>query len=341
MKNLPPQGLKEPTKSLVLNDKIDPYLVTRVFVNTFSTLSLKGHHLSMTSRIKNHQPNVLILILSSEEEPWHLVQKEGQDKTFLTPDYPGVKFVRYFGNRTPSTFMIQAIILLKRIQNALPDLFKNTKLLSAMSDVGRNRLGDNAVRLIPKFTSKLYGGESLTVDNCTHIDLLYLPVPEVRPLIGLKTIEAFKFILQEFEFDFVFRTNTSSLVNPKKLISYLEGSPSFGIYAGYKMKTETGEDFASGAGVLLSRDVLAQVCEAESKWRHGLPDDVALADLIKNVGGGLIKLQSLSRSSALTLDQASQLSAEELSEAFHIRCKSESPQESVEIMHKLWKRMSQ
>jgi hypothetical protein len=294
----------------------------------------------MTSSSKKHQQNVLILILSSEEEPWRLVQNEGQDKTFLTRDYPGVKFVRYFGNRKQSNFMIQSIILLKRIQNALPDLFKNTKLLSAMSAVGRSRLGDNAVRLIPKYTSKLYGGESLTLDTSTNLDLLYLPVPEVRPLIGLKTIEAFKYILQEFEFDFVFRTNTSSLVSPKKLISYLEGRQRFGIYAGYKMKTETGEDFASGAGVLLSRDVLAQVCEAEGKWRHGLPDDVALAELIENVSGGLIKLQDLPRSSALSLDQASQLSAEELSEAFHIRCKSESPQESVEIMHTLWMRMT-
>jgi hypothetical protein len=286
------------------------------------------------------EPKVLILILSSDEEPWRVVQAEGQDQTFLNSEYPGFKFVRYFGKTGRSSLSIRAVILLKRLQNALPDLFKNTKLLRFMSAVGRSRAGDKSVRKIPKVISKLDGGATLLRAKGTGPDLLYLPVPEIRPLIGLKTIEAFKYVLEVFEFDYVFRTNTSSLINPRKLSDFLQTIPKFGIYAGFKMKTETKEDFASGAGILMSRDVLSQVCEAESQWRHGLPDDVALAELIANHTVNSVHLQNLPRSHALTLEQAQHLGPEELIEAFHFRCKSESPRESVEIMHNLWKRIS-
>jgi hypothetical protein len=282
----------------------------------------------------------LILILSSDEEPWSVVQTEGQDRTFLNSKFPGVRFVRYFGQRLRPNLMVRAIILLKRLQNAAPDLFRDPKLLRLMSCVGRNRLGDKSVRKIPKLISKLPNGEPSIVYHGTNPDLLYLPVPEVRPLIGLKTIEAFKYVLQEFEFDYLFRTNTSSLVNPKNLISYLGGMQKMGLYAGYKMTTEAGEDFASGAGILLSRDVLVRVCEAEGLWRHGLQDDLALAELIANMTGSRVQLQDLPRSHALTFEQASQLPPKELSDAFHIRCKSESPRESVEIMHYLWKKIA-
>jgi hypothetical protein len=280
--------------------------------------------------------NVLVLILSSEEEPWHVVQTEGQDKTFLNSKFPGVKFVRYFGTNSRLSFLAGALIFLKRIQNAAPDLFKNTKLLNFMSGLGRSQAGDKSVRKIPKLISKRHGGPILLENKGIGADSLYLPVPEARPLIGLKTIEAFKYVLKEFDFDYLFRTNTSSLVNPKKLVAYLKNTSKTGVYAGYKMKTETNEDYASGAGILMSRDVISRVCDAEAQWRHGLPDDVALAALIANLSGSSVHLQDLPRSHALTLGQASKLPQEELFEAFHIRCKSESPRESVEIMRNLW-----
>ena len=42
--------------------------------------------------------------------------------------------------------------------------------------------------------------------------------------------------------------------------------------------------FASGAGYFLSRDLVQLIVDRQEEWDHGLPDDVAVAELLRRHG---------------------------------------------------------
>lgn len=57
------------------------------------------------------------------------------------------------------------------------------------------------------------------------------------------------------DFDIIFRTNSSSYVNKKKLIEFAEKLPKEKLYAGWEIKGNEGFNIVSGAGIFMSRDV--------------------------------------------------------------------------------------
>lgn len=165
------------------------------------------------------------------------------------------------------------------------------------------------------------------------VDAIFTPVPQGWSFIGLKTLEALKFVLKNFEFDYLFRTNTSSYVDARLLVQQLANLPKFGVYAGYVGTVFGQKKFASGAGILLSRDVVERVCDNEKSWNHSLTDDVALAELVFGLVEPRIDLTPLDRLTLSSLESAASVDPEEIWSNFHIRCKGESPQETLAIMH--------
>jgi hypothetical protein len=156
--------------------------------------------------------------------------------------------------------------------------------------------------------------------------------PEDWCLIGLKTIEAFKFILKNYDFDYIFRTNTSSYLDTRQLLKYLEDQPKSGLYSGVIDQVFGSMKFVSGAGILMSKDVVQRVCEKEDNWKHGLADDVALSSLVAELRNPSDSATPLKRLDLLTLDAARKTEAEVISGYFHLRCKGESAGETVKIM---------
>jgi len=72
-----------------------------------------------------------------------------------------------------------------------------------------------------------------------------------------KTVKSIEFLLNNIEFDFIFRTNLSSVVNLNKLYGLLNTDIQS---AGVIGKTQNGK-FLSGAGILLNRDVCKLIIE--------------------------------------------------------------------------------
>jgi hypothetical protein len=102
--------------------------------------------------------------------------------------------------------------------------------------------------------------------------------------IGKKTLEAFEFLL-DTDFDYLFRPNSSSFVNIKKLQEFLNSCPSEKFYAGSIIPYETydkniNEEFknecVSGCGYILSRDLVKYIVENKNMWEHDIIDDIAL-----------------------------------------------------------------
>jgi hypothetical protein len=195
------------------------------------------------------------------------------------------------------------------------------------------RVGDKALKklntLVPNQVPFV---ERIDLPEGGFLYRLITPTPEGWAFIGEKTLQAFKYLLENHDFDFIFRTNTSSYVDAARLLQRLHDMPKSGVYAGF-VGTALGKlKFASGAGILLSRDVVKRICDHASEWKHGLIDDVALADLISRFDSPKVELIPLERLTLPSLAVAKEADADQITNSYHVRCKADSPEETIEIM---------
>lgn len=101
--------------------------------------------------------------------------------------------------------------------------------------------------------------------------------------MGHKTIKAMEWLLSNSDFDFLFRTNTSSYFSEKRLSNYIKENftKPKKIYAGliHTTNDKDGKEitFASGSGFILSRDVVESIVNNKDLWDHEYWDDVSLA----------------------------------------------------------------
>lgn len=94
-----------------------------------------------------------------------------------------------------------------------------------------------------------------------------------------KTLEGLEYFLTRRLYDYVVRTNLSSVWDFKELLRYLQTLPRDRVYAGQTgVNPDTGLEFASGSGIVMSADV-ARTLLANQRIALTLPafDDVAIA----------------------------------------------------------------
>lgn len=159
---------------------------------------------------------------------------------------------------------------------------------------------------------------------------LTLPVPDDFAHIGEKTLACFEYVLENREFDLVFRTNCSSYVDLVNLSRYVgEHAQERGFYAG-TASTHDGVPFASGSGYFLSRDLVELVVRERDAWNHALLDDVALGLLMATAGQTPVAVPRI--------DYATPRDVADVDVSqFHFRCKTSSRArlDDVEILIRL------
>lgn len=106
--------------------------------------------------------------------------------------------------------------------------------------------------------------------------------------IGLKTIEAFEWSLNNLKFDYLLRTNTSSYINIQNLVDYVNSNFSKDkfLYHGLEMKlkdrrTEKETNFISGSGILFNLNTIKLIVKNKSEVDYKERDDVAIGRLLK------------------------------------------------------------
>ena len=82
--------------------------------------------------------------------------------------------------------------------------------------------------------------------------------------------------LQNFDFDYIYRTNLSSVLNLNKLYSYLQNNTVD--YAGQHMET-----FISGSGIILSKEACKKLIQDKSLIDNMEPDDVAIGKTLSKI----------------------------------------------------------
>lgn len=281
----------------------------------------------------NVSPRVLLLILSVDSEHFKSVQDYGQDGTFVKAATLQLTVVRYKGHDVEIPTRLAPAVLVKNWQHSLLHHARNRIIGAVVRALTALRVGDKALKklntLVPNQVPFV---ERIDLPEGGFLYRLITPTPEGWAFIGEKTLQAFKYLLENHDFDFIFRTNTSSYVDAARLLQRLHDMPKSGVYAGF-VGTALGKlKFASGAGILLSRDVVKRICDHASEWKHGLIDDVALADLISRFDSPKVELIPLERLTLPSLAVAKEADADQITNSYHVRCKADSPEETIEIM---------
>jgi hypothetical protein len=277
---------------------------------------------------------LLVLILSSTKTPWREIQEQGQDKTFLSLGKRDITYLRYIGQGRPPTTVLRMTIFWKQIQSWL--YLKSTSFvgLGSLALIAYLRVGDKVVARLYDRPSKDLVLETQKFEGISPMPTKTLMTDTFDhwTLIGAKTISAFKYVLDNYDFDFLFRTNTSSYLDSQLLLDEVSNYKAQNLYGGVPGSGRSGRKFASGAGTLMSRDVVERVVDQSKNWRHGLIDDAALADLISNFSNPGTSLTTLKRVDFASLSEARRADEDLILSTYHFRCKTKSADETIEIM---------
>jgi len=132
-----------------------------------------------------------------------------------------------------------------------------------------------------------------------------------------KTIESMKYLLNE-DFNFIFRTNMSSVVDFNKLYNLLKYYDKD--YSGVIGNYNNNIRFASGAGILLSKHMCNFLVNNCRILNYDLIDDVSIGELAQNNN---ITIYPLTRFEAYNYEiDISQINEEKIQDYYHFRCKS-------------------
>jgi hypothetical protein len=120
-------------------------------------------------------------------------------------------------------------------------------------------------------------------------DFVYVKGEEAYLNITYKTIEALEYLLNNKQFDYVVRTNMSTIINVPELYKYCSTLPKEKVYtsgnmeklqwidemSGIKDESLWGTVFAHGTSIIMSTDVIKNMIKNKSKIRYDVVDDVA------------------------------------------------------------------
>ena len=140
--------------------------------------------------------------------------------------------------------------------------------------------------------------------------------PSLIPGILIKTIESFKYICNNYNFKYVYRTNLSSFIDLNKLYSWtINNSANYAAFIGKYQNIL----FGSGSGFFLSKEAINYLINFEDINYYKYLDDVAIGEIIYPI----FSILSVSRIDFTDFDNKS-ITNDEIknSNTFHYRCKN-------------------
>lgn len=255
-------------------------------------------------------------ILATEELPWVEIERRGQNATWKSNRMENIQVVRYTSEQKKNYQYFASEILWK-----ITRLEKLIKL--------------NLFGVVKNFWNKYLNRLSPKIDRIESTVLIHLP--EAYSLIGLKTIIFLEYVLKNYEFEYLYRTNVSSYVDLGALSTVVNGldhkTPIYGGVEGFAEEIS----FASGSGYLIDRETLKLIVSHKSKWDNFEIDDVALGKIVQNELN--LTITNFERSD---IPSASQVNSKKIgiSGVFHYRCKANNPSETITIMKHIHERLT-
>lgn len=199
-----------------------------------------------------------------------------------------------------------------------------------------------------------YGGNKNFIQN----DKIFHNVLDTMSNIGFKTLYSYEYLLKNFDFDYVFRTNSSSYVSIPNILEYLDGKPKERFYNGIIEKyyfrnslfsKKLALDFVSGSGYFLSKDVVVSIVENKNLWNHTYIDDVSLGMLCNKLNilpsmGKRVDINYLHKGQLKYLSKfrfSNRKYKNDIFDNYHFRCKGISRQYDCSVMRKIHSKLYQ
>lgn len=120
-------------------------------------------------------------------------------------------------------------------------------------------------------------------DNKHKVNVVYLPVSEGLFNMGRKLLLAFQYVLSNYKFDYMARVNSSTYVDKKELIKYVQTLPET-IFAGLEVKRPESFDYIWGFSYIISRDIVQRVVGHQERWEHQFIEDESLSKVVASLG---------------------------------------------------------
>ena len=237
-----------------------------------------------------------MLVLSIDREPWRTIEREGQRRTWAAADAvpAGCRVVFYDGR--PGAGARAGRVIARLARTGVPPFPAAFAAVSARAAAAPARAAG---------------------------DRLLTAAPEAFAFTLPKLLAALRWAAGSAagSFDYVYRTNTSSYVRLARLQAAAAALPRSGCYAGWLGRTPAaGPPFVKGAGILLSRDVAAEVARHHGPWPWGAVDDAAVGAFLAGRGFEAVPLH---RGLLRSPDDVAALPEDELRKTFLFRCKSQ------------------
>ena len=144
-----------------------------------------------------------------------------------------------------------------------------------------------------------------------------------------KTIKSIEYVLNNLDFDFIFRTNMSSVVDLNKLYNLINHDMEYaGVINDYNVK------YISGAGILMNNKTCKLLIANKNELNYNVIDDVSIGELMSNKN---IKLTPLTRFEAYNYENNINLiTKDKIINYYHFRCKSgQEHNKTIELMDKI------
>jgi hypothetical protein len=266
--------------------------------------------------ITSVNPRILVLVLSIERDPWERIERFGQRSTWANPLARDISVPVYFYRGTRGGLKFWSVGGLSKFAHwAARD---NEKSFAAT--VRRKLIIAASTDFLPGKTTEI--GDVLTVS-----------IPETYGLITAKLCAALNYLLENKNFDYILRTNSSTYIDRTRLARFVGSIPKTGYYGGFTGISSRGVAYASGTGILMSRDVVEMALN--SNWDYAQVDDVALGEVLARCK---VELQHIGRPGLTGPDDVADT---DLS-GFMWRCKGSGKERNdVDIMLELHRVLNQ
>jgi hypothetical protein len=234
---------------------------------------------------------IAFVVIASKEEPWHSIQKMGQEKTWITTlsDQEQVVFTYSDGN------------------------------------LGKSWINPSNHREIC-FDRK--SRREHCISDPVVVDRHYLTCKSVQGYGSLvsTSLTAMKYLMDSFNPDFVVRTNVSAYWNLERLRDFLSCVQPKEYYAGSPQKLFRGikgkfsnVQYASGAGIILSRDLVHHLINSLDRISLKYIDDIALGMEMNRIS---VPLTPINRVDIHSPSDIPVIDPSYLKNNFYFRCKS-------------------
>jgi hypothetical protein len=134
-------------------------------------------------------------------------------------------------------------------------------------------------------------------------DIIYIKGKEHVLNVLYKTITALEYLFQKKDYDFIIRSNISTIIHIPNLLQYLKMIPTNYIYtssnflnikwldrqAGIHNTSLFGTIYASGISITLSKDTTQFLIKNKNKLRHDIVDDVSIGLFFKTYSPNILK----------------------------------------------------